>query len=329
MPRAAGDMQDELLGSGRRLVSKAGSLNAGGGSGSCMVEGRPAPPPPAVAKKKSERLQCLDAVRGLNVMLMVFVDNVGGWFQGWIDHSPWDVVHLADFVMPLFLFMVGVSMAFSMKKYSGPGHFLCTKLETTAGSRTGLDKVFFKSGASTNTDHNWRTFAKANFTPSFKPHPSYRGCDSPPGSLLDWCDHTKSHSERLNLLLGQLTLPEKIGLLSPTPALGNPCNTHTAGAPRLGLSDYMWLEESNTGVSSACLGADHCATTFSGPLGLGASFNRSSWYMKGTVIGNELRAMNNIGWFRDAGGTTTEKLGLTGYGKRANARAPSCMAIIR
>ena len=113
-------MQDELLGSGRRLVSKAGSLNAGGGSGSCMVEGRPAPPPPAVAKKKSERLQCLDAVRGLNVMLMVFVDNVGGWFQGWIDHSPWDVVHLADFVMPLFLFMVGVSMAFSMKKYSGP-----------------------------------------------------------------------------------------------------------------------------------------------------------------------------------------------------------------
>ena len=43
-------------------------------------------------------------------MLMVFVDNVGGWFQGWIDHSPWDVVHLADFVMPLFLFMVGVSM---------------------------------------------------------------------------------------------------------------------------------------------------------------------------------------------------------------------------
>jgi beta-glucosidase-like glycosyl hydrolase len=198
----------------------------------------------------------------------------------------------------------------------------CTRLETTAGSRTGLNKVFFKSGASTNTDHDWRTFAKANFTPSLKPHPSYRGCDSPPGSLLGWCNHGKSHSERLELLLGQLTLPEKIGLLSPTPALGNPCNTHTAGAPRLGLSDYMWLEESNTGVSSACLGPGHCATTFSGPLGLGASFNRSSWYMKGTVIGNELRAMNNIGWFRDAGGTTTEKLGLTGYGKRANKARP-------
>ena len=28
----------------------------------------------------------------------------------WIDHSPWNGIHLADFVMPLFLFMVGVSM---------------------------------------------------------------------------------------------------------------------------------------------------------------------------------------------------------------------------
>lgn len=54
-----------------------------------------------------ERLKCLDAVRGLNVMLMVFVDNCCDFKSTkWIDHSPWDVVHLADFVMPLFLFMV-------------------------------------------------------------------------------------------------------------------------------------------------------------------------------------------------------------------------------
>ena len=85
------------------------------------------------------------------------------------------------------------------------------------------------------------------------------------------------------------------------------------GVPRLGLTDYMWLEESNTGVSSSCLGPGHCATTFAGPLGLGASFNRTSWRLKGTVIGNEMRAMNNIGWYRDAGGTVTEKIGLTGY----------------
>lgn len=71
--------------------------------------------------RKKRRLQCLDAVRGLNVVLMVFVDNVGDRWESWIDHSPWDVIHLADFVMPLFLFMVGVSMAFSMKKYGEGG----------------------------------------------------------------------------------------------------------------------------------------------------------------------------------------------------------------
>jgi predicted acyltransferase len=76
---------------------------------------------PAAVVRGSTRLLCLDAVRGLNVMLMILVDNIGGCcFKEWVHHSPWDVVHLADFVMPLFLFMVGVSMAFSMQKYSGP-----------------------------------------------------------------------------------------------------------------------------------------------------------------------------------------------------------------
>ena len=36
------------------------------------------------------------------------------------------------------------------------------------------------------------------------------------------------------------------------------------------------------------------------------------WRLKGGVIGTELRAFNNMGWNRDAGGTTTEKIGLTG-----------------
>jgi hypothetical protein len=48
-------------------------------------------------------------------MLMLFVDNFNdhGMGSGWpkIDHSPWDGVHLADFVMPLFLFMVRAAAA--------------------------------------------------------------------------------------------------------------------------------------------------------------------------------------------------------------------------
>eukprot|EP01047_Picozoa_sp_COSAG01_P054767 COSAG01_NODE_6024_length_3895_cov_4.417808_1_plen_173_part_00 len=100
------------------------SRRGGIGMGSIMSVGEPPvrgslPPGAATKPAATKRLQCLDSVRGLNVMLMVFVDNTGGYWQAWIDHSPWDVVHLADFVMPLFLFMVGVSMAFAMKKYSG------------------------------------------------------------------------------------------------------------------------------------------------------------------------------------------------------------------
>ncbi len=39
-----------------------------------------------------------------------------------------------------------------------------------------------------------------------------------------------------------------------------------------------------------------CATTFIGPMGMGASFNKTSWYLKGGVIGTEMRAFNNLGW---------------------------------
>ena len=36
-----------------------------------------------------------------------------------VNHSPWNNITFADFVMPWFLFMVGTSMAFSMRRYQG------------------------------------------------------------------------------------------------------------------------------------------------------------------------------------------------------------------
>ena len=70
---------------------------------------------------KSKRILALDAFRGFNVMLMIFVDNVGSAFPS-IDHSPWNGVHLADLVMPWFDFMVGVSIALSFKRFVTPKH---------------------------------------------------------------------------------------------------------------------------------------------------------------------------------------------------------------
>jgi hypothetical protein len=87
-----------------------------------------------------ERLVSLDAVRGLTVAVMIFVDDAGGSLQERVDHSPWNDVTLADFgttllstslqvilrpslsvavsvVMPFFLFMVGMSMSMSFRRY--------------------------------------------------------------------------------------------------------------------------------------------------------------------------------------------------------------------
>ena len=59
-------------------------------------------------------------------------------------------------------------------------------------------------------------------------------------------------------------------------------------------------------------------------MGLGASFNRTSWRLKGSVLGTEMRAFNNLGWHRSVTDTPfLEKIGLTGYGPNINiARDP-------
>jgi predicted acyltransferase len=45
---------------------------------------------------------------------MILVDYGGSIFPI-ISHSPWNGLHLADFVMPFFLFLVGISLALAYK----------------------------------------------------------------------------------------------------------------------------------------------------------------------------------------------------------------------
>ena len=130
---------------------------------------------------------------------------------------------------------------------------------------------------------------------------------------MKYCDFSLSHEARIASLLSEMTTREKISLMSPLARDGSECNDHTGGVDRLGISQYMWLVETNTAVNSACLAENKCATTFPGPLGIGASFNRTLWKAKGSVIGTELRAFNNIGWHRDAGTPSKAFIGLTGY----------------
>ncbi|KAJ8452968.1 hypothetical protein Cgig2_014731 [Carnegiea gigantea] len=73
------------------------------------------PPLAVVAKSKSSRVASLDVFRGLCVFLMMLVDYGGSIFPI-IAHAPWNGLHLADFVMPFFLFIAGVSLAIAYKK---------------------------------------------------------------------------------------------------------------------------------------------------------------------------------------------------------------------
>ena len=54
---------------------------------------------------------------------------------------------------------------------------------------------------------------------------------------------------------------------------------------------------------------------------MGASFNKTSWRLKGDVIGTEFRALNNLGWVRSG-----DQLGLTGWGPNINL-ARECVSL--
>ncbi|KAF9607214.1 hypothetical protein IFM89_033421 [Coptis chinensis] len=69
------------------------------------------------SNQEQPRLVSLDVFRGLTVALMILVDDAGGAFPS-INHSPWFGITLADFVMPFFLFGVGVSVALAFQKAS-------------------------------------------------------------------------------------------------------------------------------------------------------------------------------------------------------------------
>ena len=66
----------------------------------------------------NKRIQAIDILRGATVALMILVNNPGSWEAVWgpLKHAAWNGLTLADLVFPLFLFVMGVSMYFSLRK---------------------------------------------------------------------------------------------------------------------------------------------------------------------------------------------------------------------
>jgi len=158
---------------------------------------------------------------------------------------------------------------------------------------------------------------------SLPPLPSYWACTTSE-LALPFCNTALSIDQRVDDLVGRLTLAEKVAMIGPNGTLGNECADHTTGVPRLGVPQWMWLTETNTAVNSACFKPGVCATTFPGPMNMGASFNRTSWRAKGGVLGSEMRAFHNMNWQRNIGDQQHASLiAPTGFGPNINiARDP-------
>ncbi|MBU6414036.1 MAG: DUF1624 domain-containing protein [Planctomycetes bacterium] len=73
------------------------------------------------AATSSGRIASLDVFRGLTMAFMVIVNNPGSWTEIYppLKHAAWHGCTPTDLVFPFFLYIVGVSMALSLRRFEG------------------------------------------------------------------------------------------------------------------------------------------------------------------------------------------------------------------
>jgi len=88
---------------------------------------------PGVPAARSERLASIDALRGFDMFwiiggdalflsfVAIFVNPVPDWLARQFDHVAWKGFVGWDLIMPLFLFVSGASLPFSLSKWTGTG----------------------------------------------------------------------------------------------------------------------------------------------------------------------------------------------------------------
>src|SRR5216117_4540690 len=76
----------------------------------------------------AQRLMSLDALRGFDMFWIIGaedlfhglnkISNTGAFrvIAGQLDHEDWEGIHFYDLIFPLFVFIVGVSLVFSLSK---------------------------------------------------------------------------------------------------------------------------------------------------------------------------------------------------------------------
>jgi predicted acyltransferase len=82
------------------------------------------PGAPDATPKPDGRIASVDALRGLTILLMIFVNDLGPAAPSWMPHirpSNADGMTLADVVFPAFLFIVGVSIPLAYERARAAG----------------------------------------------------------------------------------------------------------------------------------------------------------------------------------------------------------------
>lgn len=69
------------------------------------------------------RINSIDAVRGLTVAAMLLVNDAGDWshIHPWLEHAEWHGCTPADFIFPIFMLIVGVSISLAMGRQLDAG----------------------------------------------------------------------------------------------------------------------------------------------------------------------------------------------------------------
>lgn len=73
-----------------------------------------------VHKERPKRLLALDILRGITIAGMILVNNPGSWGHIYapLEHASWNGLTPTDLVFPFFMFIMGVSTYFSLRKYN-------------------------------------------------------------------------------------------------------------------------------------------------------------------------------------------------------------------
>ena len=109
---------------------------------------------------------------------------------------------------------------------------------------------------------------------------------SKPYQKMKWCDATLPIDERVQDMIGRMSLAEKIDAL----------NSVEKSIDSLGLVPYNWWSEATHGISHVSNGEKTpYESNFAFPITTGMAFNRTLWKKTGAQIGREARAFMNQG----------------------------------